>query len=303
MAKGKRYYWIKLKDSFMSSYAVNHLMLKSKQDGINYIVLYIMLCLELANTQGRFEAQIGYVTVPYEVEHLQYACRWFSEEEITAALGLFNDMGLIAAAEDGVPYITDFDSFVGCETDYADQKRRQRGQCPQDEGGQSDGQSGGQSGGQSVDNDVDNVHTDIRHKISDIRDKRINKDKELNKNTDNKYSMSEQGSEPCSRPAAVNTPSDFSLILSSGKYYNVSEEDLMMYKRLYPSVNVEQELRSMEGWLQSNPNKRKTASYIKAFVNRWLKKVQDTKDAQPPDMYHQDTRPGYVGNPFADVPD
>lgn len=40
MATGKRYYWIKLKDSFMSSDAIDYLM--SQPDGANYVVLYHM---------------------------------------------------------------------------------------------------------------------------------------------------------------------------------------------------------------------------------------------------------------------
>ena len=37
MATGKRYYWIKLKDSFMSSDAIDYLM--SQPDGVNYVCL------------------------------------------------------------------------------------------------------------------------------------------------------------------------------------------------------------------------------------------------------------------------
>ena len=48
-----------------------------------------------------------------------------------------------------------------------------------------------------------------------------------------------------------------------------------MYKALYPAVDVEQELRNMIGWLDSYPNKRKTASGIKGFITRWLSKEQN----------------------------
>ena len=42
MATGKRYYWIKLKEAFMTSDAVDFLM--GQPDGANYVVLYQMLC-------------------------------------------------------------------------------------------------------------------------------------------------------------------------------------------------------------------------------------------------------------------
>lgn len=55
MATGKRYYWIKLKDSFMSSDEIDYLM--SQPDGANYVVLYQMLCLKTINTNGCFGFQ------------------------------------------------------------------------------------------------------------------------------------------------------------------------------------------------------------------------------------------------------
>lgn len=53
MAVGKRYYWIKLKESFLNSDAVDFLM--SQKDGANYVVLYQVLCLKTINTGGRLE--------------------------------------------------------------------------------------------------------------------------------------------------------------------------------------------------------------------------------------------------------
>ena len=55
MATGKRFYWIKLKDSFMSSDEIDYLM--SQPDGANYVVLYQMLCLKTINTGGCLVSQ------------------------------------------------------------------------------------------------------------------------------------------------------------------------------------------------------------------------------------------------------
>ena len=63
MATGKRYYWIKLKDSFMSSDAVDFLM--GQPDGANYVVLYQILCLKTINTGGKLERHIGEVIIPF----------------------------------------------------------------------------------------------------------------------------------------------------------------------------------------------------------------------------------------------
>ena len=67
MATGKRFYWIKLKDSFMSSDEIDYLM--SQPDGANYVVLYQMLCLKTINTGGCLVSQIGEMLIPYDAEN------------------------------------------------------------------------------------------------------------------------------------------------------------------------------------------------------------------------------------------
>ena len=65
------------------------------------------------------------------------------------------------------------------------------------------------------------------------------------------------------------------LPLNDKTFYTVTKTDVEHYKELYPAVDVEQELRSILGWLEANPRKRKTRSGIKAFVTKWLSKTQN----------------------------
>lgn len=65
------------------------------------------------------------------------------------------------------------------------------------------------------------------------------------------------------------------LPLNTGENYSIYNEDVSKYKQIYPGVNVEQELRNMFGWLDSNPKNRKTKNGIKSFITRWLNKRQD----------------------------
>lgn len=58
-------------------------------------------------------------------------------------------------------------------------------------------------------------------------------------------------------------------------YYHVTEEDVHYYQELYPAVDVMQEIRKMVGWLDANPEKRKTKRGIKKFMNHWLSGEQD----------------------------
>lgn len=64
------------------------------------------------------------------------------------------------------------------------------------------------------------------------------------------------------------------LPLVSGDWYPVYETDMAHWKELYPSVDIMQELRKMLGWLEANPDRRKTSKGIKRFVTSWLAKEQ-----------------------------
>jgi len=65
------------------------------------------------------------------------------------------------------------------------------------------------------------------------------------------------------------------LQLNDKSMFPIFDDDLVKWRDLYPSVNVEQELRNMVGWIDGNPTKRKTKTGIKKFVNGWLSKEQD----------------------------
>lgn len=58
--------------------------------------------------------------------------------------------------------------------------------------------------------------------------------------------------------------------------YPLYEKDVETWKTIYPAVNIEQEIRNMYGWLDSNPKNRKTKSGIRRFINSWLSRSQNT---------------------------
>lgn len=163
MATGKRYYWIKLKDSFMNSEVVDFLM--SQPNGANYVVLYQMLCLKTVNTGGRLTCQIGDIIVPFDIGKIQRDCKYFTLDTIRVALGLYKQLGLIYEEQDGTLVLVNHAEMVGSETDYSAQKRMQRENRRR--------QIPVQCVDSSEDNPVDIVHTDIRDKRIEIRDKDI----------------------------------------------------------------------------------------------------------------------------------
>ena len=162
MATGKRYFWIKLKSTFMTSDAVDYLM--GQPEGANYVVLYQMLCLKTINTDGRLERHIGEIIIPYDEAKIQRDCKWFSVDTIRVALNLYKALGLIYADQNGVLCLAGYDDLVGSETDWAAKKRRQLNKAsspqipPPEEG--TDGEFDGE-----------NLPTEIEYRDKEDRDR------------------------------------------------------------------------------------------------------------------------------------
>ena len=66
------------------------------------------------------------------------------------------------------------------------------------------------------------------------------------------------------------------ITLNDGTEWKCPLADYEEYKRLYPSVDIDNAFREMRAWCNSNPTKRKTARGIKRFVNGWLSRQQDS---------------------------
>ena len=66
-----------------------------------------------------------------------------------------------------------------------------------------------------------------------------------------------------------------SIPLNDSSLFGVTESMYQEWVKLYPSVDVRQQLRSMIGWCNANPTKRKTKAGIKKFINGWLSREQD----------------------------
>lgn len=169
MATGKRYYWIKLKESFMTSDAVDFLM--GQPDGANYVVLYQMLCLKTINTGGKLERHIGEVIIPYDEAKIQRDTKWFSIDTVRVALNLYKALGLVYLDQNGTLSLADYDNLVGSETDYAAKNRRIRANQQALSSGHnvSDGVS---------ENVTTDIETDIRDQISEIEDREQSSEKE-----------------------------------------------------------------------------------------------------------------------------
>jgi len=71
------------------------------------------------------------------------------------------------------------------------------------------------------------------------------------------------------------------MLLNTKEDWQPEQADIIQWGRVYPAVNVDQELMAMESWLDANPTKRKTKAGIKRFVNSWLSRAQNQGGSSP----------------------
>lgn len=120
-----RYYWIKLDyRRFEGDGDLNFLM--NQKDGAQYVVLYMLLCLNLRNTDGEFISKMGEVSMPYDVERIVRECKFFTRKTVEKALDFYKKLGLVYTNENGNLQITDFKDVVGSENVSAKRVRAYR---------------------------------------------------------------------------------------------------------------------------------------------------------------------------------
>ena len=166
----KKYYWIKLKTNFFDLPTIDWIM--SQNNGCEYIVLYQMLCLKTANTDGKLVSQIGEMLIPYDIEKIARDTKYFSNDTIRVALELFKSLGLIYVSDDNTMTISNYGEMVGSETSSAKRVREWREK---------------QKTLQCNKNVTDNVTQEYSDKRLEIRDKNIeNRDKSVDINNKEK---------------------------------------------------------------------------------------------------------------------
>lgn len=107
--------------------------------------------------------------------------------------------------------------------------------------------------------------------------KSLAKKSETNNNNINNNSINNNNScIVCPEPEkSAPDPSGILLPLNDKTSYDVPLGKITLWKDTYPAVDVEQELRRMAAWLESNPTKKKTRRGIDRFINSWLSREQD----------------------------
>lgn len=174
MAGESKYYWIKLRTDFFNQDTIDFLM--SQKNGCSYIVLYQMLCLKTANSNGQFSTKVGEMIIPYDVDKIVRDTKYFDFDTVTVALELFKRLGLIYENENNILTISDYGSMIGSESASRDAERQRKSRAKR-------------KMLQEVTEDCDKMsqknvtksNTDIRDKRLDIRDKILDKEIEKEK--------------------------------------------------------------------------------------------------------------------------
>lgn len=117
----RTFYWIKLKTNFFRREEIDFLL--SQKNGAEYVVLYQMICLNTANSDGKLETKIGEMIVPYNAEKIARDCKYFDVDTVNIAMNLYKKLGLIYEEQEGGLKIAAFDEMVGKESKWAEKKR------------------------------------------------------------------------------------------------------------------------------------------------------------------------------------
>jgi hypothetical protein len=78
----------------------------------------------------------------------------------------------------------------------------------------------------------------------------------------------------------IHEKSSISFSFSERRFEGIPDADLQLWKEAYPSVKVEQEIKSMADWCLGNPEKSQKRRNWRKFISSWLKSSNDKADAK-----------------------
>lgn len=268
----KRYYWLKLPDGFFRQKAIKKL--RKIAGGDTYTIIYLKMLLAAMKQDGKLYFE-GVEDTFYEELALDLD---EEAENVRVTVMFLIQQNLMQLVDETEYSLTECSKMTGSESTGAERMRRLR------------------------DKKTSQCDTDVTERLH-IDDVEIEKEIEIDKEKDNKYICPEMNSgQPQPKvetgPAAESRtkveigpscsqaelkveigPAQadvfIKLPMNDGTDYLVTKDYVQKLKELYPAVDVEQELRNMWGWLDSNPKNRKTPKGMKRFITGWIAREQD----------------------------
>ena len=236
MTEKSRYDWIKLRTDYFGREEIDYLL--SQDNGSEYVIVYQMLCLKAANTEGVLAAKIGSVEVPVTIDKIARDSKYYSVQTINAAITLFKNIGLISEREDGVMIINRMQEMVGSESGgkSAERMRKMRSKRKQEKNNteESDVTSVTKCDIDRRDREIDNREIDNREedfRYSDIRDTEIdNREEEI------RYSDI-RDTEIDNRKEEIRYSDIRDTEIENAEINNLSEQELNEYRAVQKAFN------------------------------------------------------------------
>lgn len=120
MSDNKKYYYLKLKDSFFDSEEMK--ILESQVNGIEYQNLYLKMCLLSIKSGGEL---IFKEHIPYDLKMISTVLR-VNIDTVKTGIEIFIKLGLIVKVESGVIFMSDIQSLIGRGSTEAERKAEYR---------------------------------------------------------------------------------------------------------------------------------------------------------------------------------
>lgn len=245
---GKRYYWLKLPDDFFRQKPIKKL--RRIAGGDTYTIIYLKMLLVSLKNEGKlfFDGVEENFTEEIALELDE------EEENVKVTVQFLMAQGLLQLIDESEYELTECSRMVGSESASAERMRRLRdkktSQC--------------------------DIGVTQQLHLSDVEKEKeieIDKDKEIEPSCSKAELKVE--TEPAQADVFIKLP------LINGDDYLVTKEYVKELKEIYPAVDVEQALRNMRGWLDSNPRNKKTPRGIKRFITSWISREQDKAPRVP----------------------
>ena len=120
MSDNKKYYYMKLKDTFFDSEEMK--ILGSQKNGVDYQLFYMKICLLSLKNGG---ALLFKEMIPYDIDMLS-SSTCTNIDTVKTALEIFRKIGLIDVLDNETIYLTDIQSLVGHTNTEAQRKKAYR---------------------------------------------------------------------------------------------------------------------------------------------------------------------------------
>ncbi|MCC8059684.1 MAG: phage replisome organizer N-terminal domain-containing protein [Clostridiales bacterium] len=120
MSENRKYYFLKLKDTFFENDSI--VLLQALPDGYLYTDLLLKLYLKSLKNNGKLQVNENF---PYTLEVIA-KLTGHKVELVESALKIFQGLGLVEPCADGTLYMTNIELMVGKSSGEADRKREAR---------------------------------------------------------------------------------------------------------------------------------------------------------------------------------